>query len=476
MNGFAEPRRDPPANLDAEMALLGNLLMDAEALDQISDMLAPEDFADPGHQRIFEVMLRQVRETGRADARTVAAALKHEGALADLGGVRYIGELAANALTIINPEHYARVIRDQADRRRLIAALDKASAIAWDAESTSAREQIETLERQLFAIQVQTPGAGFQPIGTALDNALRTIEAAYASDSSLTGVPSGFQAIDRRHRGFQRSDLIILAARPSMGKTALALNFALNAAKAGHRTALFSLEMSAEQLLIRAIADETGINSHNIQAGYISDAEFRATVAARDHLAALPLHIDSAAGITPAYLRTELRRLMRRSGQVDLVIVDYLQLMASASGRRHNSRNDDVSEITREVKRIAKELGVPILMLSQLSRAVEAREDKRPQLADLRDSGSIEQDADVVMFLYREEYYLARSEPDVGTAKWDEWSRKMEAAKAKAEVITAKFRNGAVGTDRLGFIPALTRFTDQQDGAQQGEWWHESQR
>ena len=473
MTGFAGVYREPPANLDAEMMLLGHILMDSEVFHQVSDILAAEHFADQGHQKIYEVIAQQISDMGRASAVTVANSLRGEQLLDALGGERYIGELAANSMSFINAEHHATAIRDAADKRELIGLLEAKVAETWRPDSPSARRQIEEIEAELFQIASDVPSGGFRPTASVLGNALKTIEAAYQSDTQLTSVTSGFADIDKRLRGFQRTDLVILAARPSMGKTAFAINVATNAAKAGNRVAVFSLEMSAEQLLIRAIADETGINSHNIQSGTINRQEFESAVAASDRIKELPLHIDGAAGITPAYLRTELRRLMRREGPVDLVVVDYLQLMSSGSGRRQNSRNDDVSEITRASKQIAKELGVPIIMLSQLSRAVEQREDKRPQLADLRDSGSIEQDADVVLFLYRDEYYLGRAEPEIGTEKWDAWNMRMEAAKGRAEIITAKFRNGAIGTDRLKFTPEFTRFSDWMGQPEQGQWWEE---
>src|SRR5690348_11612615 len=397
--------RVPPHNYEAEMALLGAILANNLVFDKVNEFLRPDHFADALHGRIYEAAGKLIERGQIADALTLKSLFDQDPALIEHGGAAYLARLAGSVVTIINAEDYGRVIHDLHLRRQLIELGEEMVNVAHGQDlDLPATGQIETAEEQLFRLSET--------------GAVKMAEAAVNREGHVTGVTTGLIDLDKKLGGLQPSDLVILAGRPSMGKTALATNIAFNAAQAhmespenGGRVAFFSLEMSAEQLAMRILAERTEISSDRIRRGEISrDDDFTRLVIAAQELQKLPMHIDDTPGLTVPALRTRARRLKRRHG-LGLIVVDYLQLMRSPAGFRNENRVQEVSEITRGLKAIAKELDVPVLALSQLSRAVEQRDDKRPQLADLRESGSIEQDADVVMFIFREQYYHERGEP-----------------------------------------------------------------
>lgn len=472
--GFRPPYRTPPANVDLEIALLGAILVNNRAYERVAEFLAAEHFSEPAHARIYAAAATLIQRGQQASPATLKLYFEQDESLAEVGGARYLAELAASALNIIDAEHYGRTIHDLYLRRQLINLGEDVVNEAYGADLDSdALSQIEAAEHRLFELASagQIEG-GFAEFGRTLTNALRMAEAAFRREGQLTGVTTGFDGLDRLLGGLQRSDLIILAGRPGMGKTALATNIAFNAARAraeerdeaGNKVpvqyviAFFSLEMSAEQLALRILGEHSGVSSDRVRRGQISSDEFQKVFVASQEIARSKIFIDDTPALSVSALRTRARRLMRTQGRLDLVIVDYLQLMRPAPGSRPENRVQEISEITRGLKALAKELDVPVIALSQLSRAVEQREDKRPQLADLRESGSIEQDADVVMFVFREEYYLARQEPAEGTAEHAEWQERMDKVHNLAEVIIAKQRHGPTDKVRLVFEAELTRF------------------
>lgn len=458
--------REVPFNEDAERALLAALLFNNNAFEKVAEFLGPEHFANTAHGRIFEVIQRLIEKGRVADPVTLKDYFEHNGDLESVGGTSYLADIAQAFVSLINVHDYGTLIHDLYMRRQLI---DLGSTIANDAyvfdNDVSAIDHIETAEKKLY--DLATAGqveADFQPFDRVLTSALQVAEQAYKRDRHLVGVTSGLDDMDKLLGGFHPSDLIILAGRPSMGKTALATNIAFNAALAqlkkneGAEVAFFSLEMSAEQLATRILAQESGISSDKIRRGELKESDFPKFVDVSRTLSTLPLYIDDTPALTMSALRTRARRLKRQHG-LGMIVIDYLQLVHPGGGsRRADNRVQEISEITRGLKALAKELNVPVIALSQLSRAVEQRDDKRPQLADLRESGSIEQDADVVMFVYREEYYAARREPPVGTDKHREWQDNMAKVYNVAEVIVAKQRHGPISTVRLYFDGMLTKF------------------
>jgi replicative DNA helicase len=469
--------RVAPNNIDAEQALLGAVLVNNDAYYRVSDFLEPVHFFEELHRRIYEVATSLIKAGKVATPITLKTFLGD----ADLGGVtvsQYLARLAAEATTVINAEDYGRTIYDLAIRRSLIGIGEDMVNVAYDAPvETSPRDQIEETERRLYELAEKGKyDGGFQRFSDALTTAIDMAAAAYKRDGGLSGISTGLRDLDRDVGGLQRSDLVILAGRPGMGKTALATNIAFNIAKAYHGEkqpdgtvktvnggiiGFFSLEMSAEQLATRIIAEQSGVPSFKIRRGSITEADFyKITEAARD-MQTVPFHIDQTGGISIAQLAARARRLKRQRG-LDVLVVDYIQLL-SGSAKKGDSRVQEVTEITTGLKALAKELDVPILALSQLSRQVEARDDKRPQLSDLRESGSIEQDADVVMFVFREEYYLKNKEPKAGTEEHFKWQDEMGQVHGKAEVIIGKQRHGPTGTVQLAFQADVTRFADLAD-------------
>lgn len=470
--------RTAPHNIEAEQSVLGAILVNNDAFYRVSDFLRAEHFFEPVHQAIFDTSASLIRAGKVATPVTLKTFLPAD---TDLGGMtvgQYLARLAAEATTIINAHDYGRTIYDLALRRDLIGIGTDMVNVAYDAPVDFApKAQIEDAERRLYELaESGRYDGGFQRFSQALAVAVDMAAAAYQRDGKLSGISTGLRDLDMRMGGLQHSDLIILAGRPGMGKTALATNIAYNVAKAyrsetqadgtsktvnGGVVGFFSCEMSAEQLATRILAEQTGISSASIRRGGITERDFDKIRDYAIELQSLPLFVDETGGLSIAQLCARARRLKRQKG-LDLIIVDYIQLL-QGSGKRSDNRVQEVTEITTSLKALAKELNVPVIGLSQLSRQVESRDDKRPQLADLRESGSIEQDADVVMFVYREEYYLQNKEPRPGTPEHEKWTTEMDLVHGKAEVIIAKQRHGPTGTVDLQFEGQFTRFSDLSD-------------
>jgi replicative DNA helicase len=474
----AEPQfRSPPSNIDAEQALLGAILVNNDAYYRVSDFLEASHFIEDLHRRIYEVASSLIKAGKVATPITMKTFLGDQ----DLGGLtvsQYLARLAAEATTVINAEDYGRTIYDLAIRRNLINIGEDLVNVAFDAPvETSPRDQIEEAERRLYELaETGRYDGGFQRFSDALTSAIDMAAAAYKREGALSGISTGLIDLDRSLGGLQSSDLLILAGRPAMGKTSLVTNIAFNIAKAyqaekqqdgnlktvnGGIVGFFSLEMSAEQLATRIIAEQSGVASYKIRRGDMREDDFYKITEAAREMQSIPFYIDQTGGISIAQLAARARRLKRQRG-LDILIVDYLQLL-SGSGKKGENRVQELTEITTGLKALAKELAVPIIALSQLSRQVESRDDKRPQLSDLRESGSIEQDADVVMFVYREEYYLKNKEPKPGTEEYFKWQAEMDQVHGKAEVIIGKQRHGPTGTVQLAFQADITRFTNLAD-------------
>jgi replicative DNA helicase len=471
--GAAAGRR-PPANVEAEQALLGAVLINNDAFDRVSDFLRPEHFVEEVHRRIFDIAGALIRAGKLASPITLRTFLGDHEVGEGVTVSAYLARLAAGATTVINAHDYGRAVHDLAVRRKLIEIGEDVVNVAYDAPvDYPPREQIEEAEKRLYQIaDGGRYGGGFLRFGEALKASLDMAARAYERDGHLSGLATGLADLDRKTGGLQASDLIIVAGRPGMGKTALATNIACNVARSflgvaradgstqtvnGGVVGFFSLEMSAEQLATRIVAEQSGVASHKIRRGAISESEFHTMSRAVQEMQAVPLFIDPSGAISIAQLATRARRLKRQRG-LDLLVVDYLQLLSGSGVKKNDNRVQEITEITMGLKALAKELNVPVLGLSQLSRAVEQREDKRPQLSDLRESGSIEQDADVVLFVFREEYYHRNREPRAGTPEHVEWMVEGEKVFGKAEVIIGKQRHGPTGTVELHFDAELTRF------------------
>ncbi len=461
-----------PHNIDAEQGLLGILLIKNEAIHDIGDFLRPEHFFEPLHARIYGAIEKYIDRGMLANPVTLKPIFDQDEALKELGGASYLAKLAAGAGMLITARDYARSIYDLALKRQLISIGEEVANDAYitDDPDLTAEHQIEQAEQSLFTLATSgSSEAAFQPLSKSVTDSIQRTEQAFRNPGAVSGLTTGFIDMDRLLGGFQPSDLVIIAGRPSMGKTALATTMAYEAANAlmqkheqegGEKpgsVGMFSLEMSAEQLAGRLIASESGINSSRLRKGELSSDEFTQLVKASNNLHQLPFFIDDTPAISVSALRTRARRMKRRFN-LSLLIVDYLQLMRGVSAQAQTNRVQEISEITQGLKAVAKELNIPVIALSQLSRAVEQRDDKRPQLSDLRESGSIEQDADVVMFVFREEYYVARKMPREGTPQFEDWQREMEAVHGLAEVIIAKQRHGPIGTVKLAFHGDTTRF------------------
>jgi len=471
-----ESYRAAPQNVEVEQALLGAILINNEAFYRVSDFLQPDHFFEPVHRRIYQVAGELIRASKVVSPVTIKTFLPADLAIGDINLAQYVARLAAEATTIINAEDYGRTIYDLAIRRALIGVGEEMVNVAYDAPvDKPPREQIEDAEKRLYDLAERgNYDSGFHAFETALLTAIDMASAAYQRDGHLSGLATGLDDLDRLMGGLQPSDLIILAGRPGMGKSSLATNVAYNIARAWHgevqadgttRTVdggvvgFFSLEMSSEQLATRIIAEQSGVSSADIRRGRITEEQFSHIVAAAREMNRVPLYLDQTGGLTIGQLAARARRLKRQRG-LDLLVVDYIQLMQGSSRRGSENRVQEVTEITNSLKSLAKELNVPILALSQLSRQVENRDDKRPQLSDLRESGSIEQDADVVLFVFREEYYLKNKEPKPGTIEYEQWQDEMSQVHGIAEVIIGKQRHGPTGTVRLLFEDRLTRFSN----------------
>lgn len=469
------PTTLPPHNIELEQALLGAVLTNNDAFWRVSDFLDPAHFFEPIHGQIFETMA-QLIQAGRAATPATLKTFLPEKLTPDLTMLRYLAVLASEAVSVLNAVDFGGHIRDLAVRRRLQDVGDMARDLAQNPPlDHSAGMLVETVEKELFAIAERSGAAGgVQPFSAALLKAVEMAGAAFQRDGHLSGTATGLTDLDKQMGGLQRSDLIILAGRPAMGKTSLATNIAYRVASAyreqheidgtvkvidGGRVLFFSLEMSSEQLATRILSEQAEIASSDIRRGVLTEDRFQRIVDTSNTLTRLPLHIDDTGGLNIAQLCARARRHKRQKG-LDLIIVDYLQLLSGSAAVARAGRVQELTEITTSLKALAKELDVPVIALSQLSRQVEAREDKRPQLADLRESGSIEQDADVVLFVFREEYYLRQREPKEGTPEHLDWAGKVEAAHGRAEIIIGKQRHGPTGTVMLAFEAWLTRFSD----------------
>ena len=470
-----------PHNIEGEQQLLGAILTNNEVYDRVSSLVKAEHFFDPVHQRIFERMVARIQKNALASPVTLKPFFEDDPGLKELGGPAYLVRLAGAAISAYAARDYAQMIYDLAVRRELIGLGKDIAARAGKVEVDSEpREQIIEAEQRLYKLGEQgVAERGFQSFLKAAVEAVNVANAAYQRGGGLSGISTGLVDLDRKLGGLHPSDLLILAGRPSMGKTSLATNIAFNIAKAYKRGRLpdgtdgtidggcvgfFSLEMSAEQLAARVLSEASKVPSEQIRRGDMTEIEFRRFVDAAKELESCPLYIDDTPALPISQLAARSRRLKRTHG-LDLLVVDYLQLL---KGSKTDNRVQEVSEITQALKAIAKELNIPVIALSQLSRQVENREDKRPQLSDLRESGSIEQDADVVMFVYREEYYLSRMEPEPGSAGHSEWMQKSERAHAKAEVIIGKQRHGPIGNVELSFEAEFTRFGNLAQSWTQG--------
>ena len=467
--------RSAPHNSEAEQQLLGAMLINNDATAKVSEFLRPAHFAEALHGRVYEAIQKLIERGEIANPVTLKAYFERDPALSEVGGAEYLARLASNAVTIIRAEEYGRLIYDLALRRELIQVGEDIVLEAYDADiDERALSQIERAEGALYRLAEDGErDSTFVPFSLALARSADLIDAAHKRDGRMVGVTTGLVDMDKKLGGLHGSDLVILAGRPAMGKTALATTIAVNAARAyrpirddsgrvidadGAVVGFFSLEMSTEQLATRILAERTRIGSERLRRGEVSHQDFTNKIMPAVHeLQELPLFIDDTPALSIAQLRSRARRL-KRTQNLGLVVVDYLQLMRPSGLTRTDNRVQEVSEITQGLKALAKELSVPVLALSQLSRAVEQREDKRPQLADLRESGSIEQDADVVMFVYREEYYLAPQEPPADTEKFYEWQEKMAKAHNRADVIVGKQRHGPTGIAKLMFEPEFTAF------------------
>jgi replicative DNA helicase len=455
-----------PHNLEAEQAFLSSLLHHNGYYEEIGEFLIADHFSHRAHQKIYHAMGRLIERGQVADPVTLKDFFEKDDDLKAAGGTEYLAYLATHSLGFGDTREYAQLIYDLSLRRSLIDVgqelVQKAQGITLDAPAES---HIEWAEQRLYDLATTGQAeSGFVDFGNALASAIVTAEKAFKRDNKIVGVTTGLRDMDKWLGGLHPSDLIILAGRPSMGKTGLATTIAFNAARAALRgqsqgglTAFFSLEMSSEQLASRLLAQASRVASDRIRRGEVTQEEFLTFTEISRELASLPLYIDDTPALTVSALRTRTRRLKRKYG-LGLIIVDYLQLLQGSSTNRQDNRVNEVSQITRSLKALAKEMHVPVIALSQLSRAVEARDDKRPQLSDLRESGSIEQDADVVMFVYREEYYVARQQVPEGHEKFSEWQKKMNECYNIAEVILAKQRHGPIGTVRLYYEAPLVKF------------------
>ncbi len=476
-----------PHNIEAEAALLGALMIDNRLAEDIQLKLRPEHFFEPLHGRVYEQILRLLDRNMLASPVTLRPLFEADEEMKELGGPAYLAQLTGSGAALIGARDFAEQIYDLALLRALVGVGREMVEGALDtSEEVDPKGQIENAEAALYRVAEEGGGEGsVKTFAMATRMAVQMAEKALNSGGGLSGLTTGLETVNAKTGGLHNSDLIILAGRPGMGKTALATNIAFNTARrwvqeeedgiephkrAGAGVAFFSLEMSADQLATRILAENSGISSEALRMGKISQHDFRNLARAAAELETLPLFIDDTPGLTIAALRTRARRMKRQRG-IGLVVVDYLQLLQGAGKNSNENRVQEISEISRGLKTLAKELGLPVLALSQLSRAVEQREDKRPQLSDLRESGSIEQDADIVMFVYRDEYYVAGKEPkqpkEGDDAKvWDDhakWMLDMERASGMSELIVAKQRHGATGKVKLRFEAKITRFSDYID-------------
>jgi replicative DNA helicase len=442
---LSQPRL-PPQNVEAEQAILGAVLLDKEAMPKVEELLVDQDFYRTGHQKIYRAMLTLSERDEAIDQITLTEHLRGTGDLESVGGAAYLAELVAITPSAANVRYHCRVVKDKALLRNLISSTTDVLTRAYDA-AESAEELLESAEQAVFRIGESKLGQGFYPLKDVIKESLDVVDELHKLGKSVTGVPTGFTELDDLTAGLQPSDLVILAARPSMGKTSLALGMAINAAvKYGQKVGIFSLEMSKEQLVLRMLSSYAAVDSHKLRIGKLEKTEWWKLAEAASKLEPAPIFIDDSGSLSVAQMRGKTRRLIKEKG-LDILIVDYLQLMQGRPDAE--SRQQEISDISRSLKSLAKELKVPILALSQLSRAVENRTDKKPVLADLRESGAIEQDADVVIFIYRDEVYNPDTED-----------------KGIAHIMVKKHRNGPTGDVSLTFLDKYAKFADFSDREQ----------
>jgi len=454
-----------PSNLEAEQALIGSILVNNDIIDEVSTIINPTSFYDPAHTKIYEVIETLNNKGMIANPITLKNYFEKDNMLNEVGGTEYLVKLTRFSSSTKQAIDYAKVIHEMYLRRELILISDKLSSETLNANEQDAESIIEGTEKSLFDLAERGSfSQSFLKFNQALDQTIEMATLAMKNDKGIVGVPTGLTDLDEKLGGLHKSDLVILAGRPSMGKTALATNIAYHAAQTlmsrqeKSSVAFFSLEMSSEQLSTRILSEQARIKSDDIRRGKVTEEEINRYIETSRNIYNLPLFIDETPAITIATLSNRARRIKRLFG-VSLIVVDYIQLMRSSSNR-NDGRVQEISEITQGLKALAKELGVPILALSQLSRAVEQRDDKQPQLSDLRESGSIEQDADVVMFVYREAYYLERKQPKLGSIEHAEWQSKMNDVNGLADIILGKQRHGPTGTVKVEFEGIYTKFKD----------------
>ncbi len=456
-----------PSNLEAEQALLGSILVNNDIIDEVSSLVSSNIFYDPAHVKIYEVIENLNNKGMIANPITLKNFFEKDNMLNEVGGTEYLVKLTRFSSSPKQAIDYAKIIHEMYLRRELVQISDKLSSDTLNANSQeqNAENIIENTEKSLFDLAERGSfSQSFLKFNKALDQTIQMATLAMKNDQGIVGVPTGLTDLDEKLGGLHKSDLIILAGRPSMGKTALATNIAYNAAQnilkrqEKSSIAFFSLEMSSEQLSTRILSEQARIKSDDIRRGKVTEDEVNRYIETSRNIYNLPLYIDETPAITIATLSNRSRRIKRLFG-LNLIVVDYIQLMRSSSNK-NDGRVQEISEITQGLKALAKELSVPVLALSQLSRAVEQRDDKQPQLADLRESGSIEQDADVVMFVYREAYYLERKQPKLGSIEHAEWQSKMNDVNGLADIILGKQRHGPTGTVKVEFEGIYTKFKD----------------
>ncbi len=442
--------RIPPHSIEAEASVLGGLLLDNGAWDRVSDLLADADFYRYEHRLVFGAVGSLVNASRPADVITVFEHLQGQGKADEVGGLAYLNSLAQYVPSAGNIRRYAEIVRERSILRKLVSASDEIATNAFNPQGRPVDEIVDEAEQKIFNIGEQGSRLkqGFQPMETLVVSLLDRIQEMADNPNDVTGVPTGFYDLDRLTAGLQGGDLIVLAARPSMGKTALAINIAEHVAlNEGLPVAVFSMEMGAAQLAVRIVGSIGRIDQSHLRTGRLTDEEWPRLTEAIEKLRNISLHIDESAGLTSSQLRANARRLARQCGQLGLIVVDYLQLMSGSSSNEEN-RATELGEISRGLKMLAKELKCPVLALSQLNRSVETRPDKRPMMSDLRESGAIEQDADIIMFIYRDDYYTKEASKEPGVA----------------EVIIAKQRNGPTGVVKLAFLKPITKFESLAGG------------
>ena len=457
-----------PSNIEAEQALIGSVLVNNDIIDEISTIINEKEFYDPLHSKIYELIQKLHNKGMIANPITLKNSFQSEDSLAEVGGTEYLVKLTRFSSSVKQCMDYAKIIHEKFVKRELVKISENLSEESMDDSlEKSGEDIIQNTEKLLFDLAERGAfSQSYSEFGKALDLTLEMATNAMKNDQGIVGIPTGLTDLDERLGGLHKSDLVIIAGRPSMGKTALATNIAFYAAKKNSDTnkksvvAFFSLEMSSEQLSTRIVSEQSRIKSNDIRRGKITEEEMNRLIETSRNIHELPMLIDETPAITISTLSNRARRIKRLHG-LDLIVVDYIQLM-SAGSRRYDGRVQEISEITQGLKALAKELNVPVLALSQLSRAAEQRDDKRPQLSDLRESGSIEQDADVVMFVYREEYYLERKEPKLGSIEHAEWQSKMNEILGSADIIIGKQRHGPTGNVKVEFEAIYTKFKDIQ--------------